>query len=213
MDLKEKIANTRHVWTFGCSFTKYHWKTWADHLSDIYGKVTNCGLAGAGNYYIFQRILQEYSLGNIDRNDLIMICWTGHFRKDNKFKGHWHCYGNLAGEGPSQDYWTKDFVTNYCDPDFFLERDLYFALAINEIFPNVINFSMGDIGLINQYENNRATSDPYRKKVTRLLRRFYPSFYEVLWNNDITSISNRRDKHPTEDEHKIYLQKVFNING
>ena len=209
MDLNLEIKKYRHVWCFGCSFTSHIWKTWADHLSETFGNVTNRGRGGAGNYYIFQKILEEYSLGNLKSNDLIMVCWTGHFRLDNKFKDKWYTAGNLL----TQDYWSTNIIKKYFDPKYFLERDLYFILAINEIFKDrIINFSMGDINLFNQYGNYRLPYDESNQKIKKILDKFYPSFYKVLWNNDYNNIKTREDKHPTEEEHKLYLKKIFHVN-
>jgi hypothetical protein len=208
MHIHKKINEARHVWAFGCSFTRYHWKTWADIIKDKYGKVSNCGRVGAGNQYIFHSIMDAYTTEQIHKDDIIMICWSGHYRKDNKFKKEWNTPGNIL----KQYYWTMDFVKNYCDPEFFLERDLYYALAINEIFKErVINFSMGDIQLVDQYSDHRINIHMEREKISAMLNKFYPSFYKVLWNNKIQHLRNREDPHPTEDEHRAYLKKVFNI--
>jgi len=208
MSIHNKIKEARHVWAFGCSFTSYWWKTWADIIRDKYGKLSNCGKIGAGNQFIFHRIMEEYTSGQIHADDLIMICWSGHYRKDNKFKRKWYTSGNIL----NQDYWPKDFAENYCDPEFFLERDLYYAFVINEIFKDrVINFSMGDIQIVDQYSDNRIQNPIENAKISELLEKFYPSFYKVLWDNNIENIKHRKDKHPTEDEHRLYLKKVFDI--
>ena len=208
MYIHNKIKEARHVWAFGCSFTRYFWKTWADIIKDKYEKVSNCGQSGAGNQFIFHKIMDTYTRGQLHADDLIMICWSGHYRKDNKFKNKWYTPGNIL----NQDYWSKDFVENYCDPEFFLERDLYYALVINEIFGDrVINFSMGDIQLVDQYSDHRLQTHFERKKISNMLNKFYPSFYKVLWNNKIDHIRDRKDPHPTVDEHRLYLKKVFDI--
>ena len=211
MDLNLEIKKYRHVWCIGCSFTSYKWPTWADHLKDKFGNVTNLGMAGAGNYYIFHNILEKFSLGEIKSNDLIMICWSGYYRMDNKYLDKWYGSGNLL----TQSYWPMEYVKKYCDPKFFLERDLYLILAINEIFRDrVVNFSMEGIERIDQYKNYKLpffSNHNNNQKIKTVLDKFYPSFYKVLWNDDIHTIKNREDKHPTEEEHKFYLKKVFQI--
>ena len=236
MSIHNKIKEARHVWAFGCSFTSYSWKTWADIIRDKYGKLSNCGKIGAGNQFIFHRIMEEYTNGQIHKDDLIMICWSGHYRKDNKFKSKWYTPGNIL----NQDYWPKDFAEDYCDPEFFLERDLYFAFVINEIFKDrVINFSMADIQIVDQCTSdtlgygiafgndmimgsvgaglsvdpskNRIQKTIENAKISEMLDKFYPSFYRVLWDNNVENIKHRKDKHPTEDEHRLYLKKVFDI--
>ena len=104
-----------------------------------------------------------------------------------------------------------DFVKEYCDPQYFLERDLYLVYAINQIFKNrIINFSMADIDRLDQYNNIYVPLDK-PDNIQKTLDTFFPSFYRVLWNNDFRTIKHRKDWHPTEYEHKQYLRQVFNI--
>ena len=107
-------------------------------------------MIGAGNVYIFNKIMEKYTQGHITEDDLVMVCWSGHYRLDMRFKNRWHAPGNLL----TQDTYPKDFVKEYCDPQYFLERDLYLVYAINQIFKNrIINFSMADIDRLDQYNN------------------------------------------------------------
>jgi len=205
MILSDTIARHRHVWCFGCSFTDYKWPTWADLLQKKYGNVTNLGKCGAGNVYIFTKIMEMYTQGHITKDDLVMVCWSGHYRLDMKFKGQWITGGNLL----TQDVYSMDFVKKYCDPQYFLERDLYLVHAVNEIFKGrIINFSMADIDRLDQYNNIHVQLDK-PDHVQKTLDTFFPSFYRVLWNNDFRTIKHRDDRHPTETEHATYLEKVF----
>jgi len=205
MNLHDTISQHRHVWCFGCSFTSYEWPTWADLLQEKYGNVTNLGRSGAGNVYIFSKIMEKYTQGNITEDDLVMVCWTGHYRLDTKFKGEWLTRGNLL----NNTLYSKDFLKKYCDPKYFLERDLYLVHAVNEIFKGrIINFSMADIDRLDQYSNMHIPLDK-PDKIQKTLDTFFPSFYKVLWNNDFGTIKHRDDWHPTEIEHVTYLEKVF----
>jgi hypothetical protein len=205
MILSDTIARHRHVWCFGCSFTSWQWPTWADLLQKKYGNVTNLGKSGAGNVYIFTKIMEKYTQGHITEDDLVMVCWSGHYRLDMKFKGQWITKGNLL----TQDVYSMDFVKKYCDPQYFLERDLYLVHAVNEIFKGrIINFSMADIDQLDQYNNIHVRLDK-QDHVQKTLDTFFPSFYKVLWNNDFETIRDRDDRHPTETEHATYLEKVF----
>jgi len=207
MNLHDKISQHRHVWCFGCSFTKYDWATWADLLKDKYVSVTNLGRTGAGNVYIFNKIMEKYTQGEITKDDLVMVCWTGHFRLDMKFKDIWHTPGNLL----NQHTYSMNFVKKHCDPQYFLERDLYLVHAVNCIFKNrIINFSMGDIDRFDQYNNKHIPLDK-PDNLQKTLDTFFPSFYKVLWNNDVRTIMHRDDQHPTVSEHKQYMKQVFNI--
>ena len=85
------INNIKHkrIFCFGCSFTEYIMPTWADILKlrfeNTNTEVYNFGQGGAGNYYIFNRIVEKSLEYNFTKDDLILIQWSGVFRED-RFK-------------------------------------------------------------------------------------------------------------------------------
>ena len=57
------------LFTFGCSFTSYHWPTWANILAYDYDiPLYNYGLNGAGNQFIFNMLMQADSFNNFTEN-------------------------------------------------------------------------------------------------------------------------------------------------
>jgi hypothetical protein len=85
---------------FGCSFTKYHFPTWADILGHEYqqqsAKYYNFGNSGAGNQYIITRIWEANALYNFNKDDTVAICWTNFFREDRFHENlSWHTPGNI----------------------------------------------------------------------------------------------------------------------
>jgi hypothetical protein len=201
------------IWCFGCSFTNYIWDCWPELLHKKYRNVKNYGKQGAGNGFIFHKIMEIHSQNKISANDLVMVSWTNFFREDRKLRLDtelkWYAPGNLM----NQKIYPKDYIKKWCDPKYFLERDLMKILAINSIFKDqIINFSMGGVDLFDQYKNLHFSTSEYGAKIKEILSKFYPSFFEVLWNNDITKVlSTRDDSHPTTDEHKQYLKTVFGV--
>jgi hypothetical protein len=196
------FAKYRHIWCIGCSFTQYKTNTWADILAKYY-PVTNLGRSGAGNQYIFQTLWELEISGTISSNDLIMVQWSSVFRESRRYKGDWLTGGNLW----TQETYPNDFIKNFCDPNEFFHRDMSLIRATQKGLLDRYShyeFSMAPLTLINQYHNKQFNMDTdYSKIHDRLL----PSFYEVLWNNDIRS--RGQFYHPTPEEHLVYLQKVF----
>ena len=192
----------RHIWCIGCSFTQYQTNTWADILAKYY-PVTNLGRSGAGNQYIFQTLWELEISGTISSNDLIMVQWSSVFRESRRYKGKWLTGGNMW----TQETYPKDFIKNFCDPAEFFHRDMALIRATQLGLLDRYNhyeFSMAPLTLINQYHNKQFNMNTdYSKIHDRLL----PSFYEVLWNNDIRS--SGQSHHPTPEQHSVYLQKVF----
>lgn len=198
----------RHIWCFGCSFTHYKWPTWADHLAKKY-PATNLGRSGAGNQYIFHQLIRKKREGKILPQDLVMICWTSFFRESRQLGESWLNPGNLW----TQQTYGKEFLLKFCDPKALFLRDLDLIEATQKVISDhcdLIEFSMAPVGLLNQKDNKKLSENLYQKQITQ---NWLPSFYEVLWGGDITSITkSRKDPHPTTEEHKIYLKKVFDLD-
>jgi hypothetical protein len=90
----------RRLFTFGCSLTQFFYPTWADLLTWHLGKdivmAENWGKSGAGNQFIFTRLMEADSIFNFTKEDIIIIQWTSMFRDDRWIEGNgWHNAGNL----------------------------------------------------------------------------------------------------------------------
>jgi hypothetical protein len=83
-----RLTGTR-LFTFGCSFTQYIWPTWADILGKNFDFFENWALAGAGNLYIFNSIIEANRRRQFNPNDTIVIVWTGLTRIDYYKKNVW----------------------------------------------------------------------------------------------------------------------------
>ena len=70
------------LFTFGCSFTSYTWKTWADILGQQAEEFYNFGQIGGGNEQIFFKIIEANKKYNFTKDDTVAVCWTHYHRKD-----------------------------------------------------------------------------------------------------------------------------------
>ena len=102
--------------TFGCSFTKYSWGTWANILAKELEPVEyiNLGKSGAGNQYIFNMLMQADAVYDFTHEDLVVVQWTNVCREDRyipqkKDSGPWVTPGNIY----SQEEYDTNFVMNY----------------------------------------------------------------------------------------------------
>jgi len=89
--------------TFGCSYTKYRWNTWADFLLlSNKGKLKNYGIPGASNEIICRNICK-----NAKSEDTIVVMWSGFDREhsDVYYKKNNFCEGryNLSARS-NQEY-------------------------------------------------------------------------------------------------------------
>jgi len=113
----------------------------------------------------------------------------------------------MGGNLWTQLVYPNDFIKKFCDPDEFYHRDMALIRATQKGLLERYNhheFSMCPLTQINQYHNRQFNIDTdYSKIHDRIL----PSFYEMLWDNDIQS--RGVNHHPTLEEHLTYLERVF----
>ena len=86
----------KRIFTFGCSFTKYLWGTWANILGAEFpqAKFYNLGRPSAGNQYIHNVIMQADNVYNFCESDLVVVQWSNVYREDRYFEGAWRNYNN-----------------------------------------------------------------------------------------------------------------------
>ncbi len=227
----------KRLFTFGCSFTNYTWGTWANCLAQELGDIefVNLGRSGAGNHYIFNTLMQADALYDFTHEDLVVVQWTNVCREDrflpqNKSQGPWVTPGNIY----SQEVYNEEFVRKYFSEEGAYVRDLAFIKAAYEMLKHKAQWhflQMCDIiKQPNQWDDSQGNFDP-RETSQRLddAIKFYheplsflrPSFYEILWHQNLqTKFSADRklisknffDGHPSPLEHYKYLKGVFKHN-
>jgi len=116
----ENISRYKRLFTFGCSFTRYLYPTWADVLSKEMPNATfyNLGASGAGNSYISWKIAEANNRFKFDQDDLVVVMYTTFCRED-RFVDGWRLYGNVY----NNNYYTKEFY-KYTDPNGYAIQNL-----------------------------------------------------------------------------------------
>jgi hypothetical protein len=224
------INNIKHkrIFCFGCSFTEYIMPTWADILKLYFEntgtEVYNFGRSGAGNYYMFNNIVEKGLHYDFTKDDLILIQWSGIFREDRYKNRFWWTPGNIL----SQSVYSKSIVDNILfDEVGMMKRDFSYVHAIQKMLEadniDYEMFSMNGLVPVDQYytdisDNNhlRPEEIPEFSELTSLyhdtLMKVHPSVYKILWNNKpyLKKIQNNPcEFHPLPTEHLSYLEKVF----
>ena len=117
------MKDNMKVMTFGCSFTKYHWPTWADIVlkqAEQYGHDTdNWGLPGVGNLFIAIKVQEAIATGSLKPGDHAFICWSTFMREDRMVNGTWINPGNIF----NQSIYSQAFVEEFADLEFYTVRD------------------------------------------------------------------------------------------
>lgn len=167
---------SKRAMTFGCSFTKYYWPTWADIVlkqAELHGYDTdNWGLPGVGNTYIALKVQEAITKGLIKSGDYVFICWSTIMREDRAVDGKWISPGNIF----NQHMYPESFVANFADTEFYAYRDS--ALI------NATRCSLNSIG-VNQFHtlmhtheayHNQLHTDQYEKHKSERIKRIFETF-------------------------------------
>jgi len=136
----------KRLFTFGCSYTSWAWPTWADMLIYEYRsrglEGYNFGRCGAGNQYIFTKIIEADRKYKFTQDDVIIVEWTTMQREDRFANNRWHTPGNIY----TQNIYTEDFVNRWADPVHYVIRDCTYISTIKKLYNlkkfNYIDFSM-----------------------------------------------------------------------
>jgi hypothetical protein len=104
----------KRAFSFGCSFTKYVYPTWADIVSLHFDEFKNYGKSGAGNFYIYHKLLETFYTDNICDLDTVFIMFSSSPRHDIvDMNNKWNLNGNVYN---SNGYFTEDFFNKYWSP-------------------------------------------------------------------------------------------------
>ena len=108
------------LFTFGCSYTRYAYATWADLIGVNYDNFYNFGRGGASNTYIMNKFVEADTMFNFGPEDTVIVMLTGigRFSYYNRTK-NWTTNGDLFEyHHNTQDPVVKEFVTNMYSEDW-----------------------------------------------------------------------------------------------
>lgn len=184
----------KRLFTFGCSFTNYHWPTWADILSHEYDEFQNWAQVGCGNHFIFYSLIECIQRNKITADDTVAIMWTGITREDRYVDKQWKPMGSVFLEETS---YPREYVENFTDPTGYLITNLavvescrrildsigcqYYFLSMVPLHSFVETKRIRFFNLFPTLEQN--VIDLYSDLKSVLL----PSMLEVVFNNDFSS--------------------------
>lgn len=174
------------LFTFGCSFTQYHWPTWADILGKEFDEFQNWGLNGSGNYCIFNSLNECILRNNITEHDTVIIMWTNIMREDRYINNKWITLGNIYTQEPSDD--NKAIIKYLLDERGYLLRDLSFIHSSKKLLENIgakhIFLSMVPINNTDQYSISLSDNTDIVELYKDTINFIRPSVYETIFNFD-----------------------------
>lgn len=203
---------------FGCSFTSWHWITWADIIGREFGegRYNNLGMCASGNEFAFHRLTEAHARFNITKKDLVVICWTNFSREDRWIDG-WKLHGNVF----SQEFYDKHFLEKYFDLKGALIKSASLIAGathlLNDIGCDYVFCSAFPMTQIDQHDSLYTGKE--FDDVFTVYRNYFdsiqPSMVEHLYGKNVWQNPNpvmvkfhKKDKKPWPDHHPNVLQHL-----
>ena len=213
----ENLKQYKRLFTFGCSFTEYHFPTWATimHKSMPNATYYNLGKCGSNNPFIAHRIVEANKRFGFCKTDLVMVMYTTFNRECHYTNGSWTLPGNIY----TQDIYNKDFVKKFADPEGYLIRDM----ATIELASSYLNnLPCHYIGMLSTPIDFDIESESHIAKEAKvlyndLLTSFPENMFDLEMNGEWTTDliyqpiwANKKqaDYHPTPIRYCNYLRKI-----
>ena len=124
----------KRLYTFGCSFTKYKWPTWADFIGNQFEIYENWGQPGAGNLFISTQVYECCQKNCVGVNDtvLVMLSSTNRFDIIDR-NSNFLTEGNIYNS-PSL---PKEFVENLWSEEFGIYLTWFAANSIKRLLDGI----------------------------------------------------------------------------
>jgi hypothetical protein len=140
------LSKYKRFFAFGCSFTDYHWPTWADIIGKQIPYYENWGRMSAGNQFIFNSIIECDARYHFTKDDLVIVMWTSIEREDRYVGRDWLLASHIERDKIYGNEWVKRFGNEIRG---FLIRDLAAIRAAQQLLKSRkcdwANLSMGPI--------------------------------------------------------------------
>ena len=182
-----------NLYTFGCSFTNYRWRTWADCLAPEFDYFENWGQSGGGNEYIFNSVMEADQRQHFGADDTVIVCWTTATREDRYIDGRWHTLGNMF----SCPIYNKEYLATHVDHQGLLIKSLAYIKAVKTLLES--RGVQWKFLSIDRFDSLNI----YQDVVDSIL----PSYRDVLCPSGWPDRDG--DPHPSPAEHVAYLDAVL----
>ena len=206
----------KRFFAFGCSFTKWKWKTWPDFLAESLNlECNNFAVPGAGNEYIFHSIVEANETYKFNQNDLIIVCWTNFAREDRYIKDKWVHSSNIY----NYTVFDRKWVNQWFDLKGAFKKTCSYIASITNLLENTkSNFlytSIMPMDFIN--DKDPIYQNLCIKKELLIYDKYFklmlPSMVEYLYDslpycrNPNPQAPN--DNHPSEVQHLQFVNKII----
>lgn len=218
----------KRFFAFGCSFTDYQWTTWADIVAAAYpgAEYFNLGRGSTSNQLILYRMMEADQLYNFNKEDLIIVQWTGVTRETIWKDGHWTGGGNVYNKNV---VFSKEYLDNYTSILNYMIRDHSIIKAVQSFLSSKpcthYQICMSSPSKTENIKSIELDSQDIQdiEYLTKLYKPcidlIKPSYMEIIFNNEFSNHSRPlirlqdgriiNDVHPTPAEHLTYIETVL----
>jgi hypothetical protein len=194
------------IFTFGCSWTKHWWPTWADIIRysvDI--PVYNWGLGGIGNVGIFHRMVECDLKYKFTDKDLILVQWSSWTRED-RYIDKWAAHGNIF----NNHLYDETFIEKYWTWENDIIKNSTAIISANKIFDIKLQSTMISIG------EHEATHKLLKDKKSNISEFYFDKIPKNIINfpNEKNSRFYGRsvDSHPDPLNHLYFYKNILRKN-
>lgn len=225
----ERKKSYKRLFIFGCSFSVYHWPTWANvlHLETPDAQFYNFAKSGGGNFFIYAQIIAANQKYKFTKDDCIAVMWSTHGREDRFMNNHWETPGNIWSQGT----YDEKFVKRFADIKGYLVRDLAIfkgAKIILDALPSdAINMYSVPVDYDSKYLDGQESIDNLLVLYYDIVQDMTGTLYEHNTNGlggwesghkyywpDVAKDDLFYDYHPnTGDYMKFLISKGFDISA
>ena len=209
-----KIQDYNRFFAFGDSFTNYYWPTWADILGREAREYYNYGNVGIGNNLIFHRFIETLIKHKFNKDDLIIIYWTTHWRED-RYIDRWHC---LKTEKTAFGIHDQAFEKKIAEPffkNFVSERgrllsDFTQITAVKQILDSIgCRYEFLSMA---PFDGDKELTNFFSETMSKFKPDCLTSIYNGKW--DVEAVCTWKkwvwdDYHPSVIKHLEYLKLCF----
>jgi hypothetical protein len=203
------MNKNNRLFTFGCSFTNYHYPTWADIIAPNFSAYQNWGDPGAGNNFILNSLVECHSRNVLNKDDTVIILWSGLARTDYYQLNHW-------GHQHNQYFDLKNNNTTYsCPQGHELLSYAWFVSAVMLLNQLNVNWKMFHW---QQFDTDSNSYKVYKELLTDVKHAPFDSNsykYKKLQTGELSLIADlyTRLAGPDWPELNSILNQTYNSTG
>ena len=214
----EDFRKYKRFFAFGCSFTNYHWSTWADIIGAEIPEYYNYGNPASGNTYIFSSIVEANIRHKFTKDDLIVVMWSSLDREDRYIDNKWQAKGSVFRS--LDNFYDKEFVMKYVDTRGFFIRDATLITATTKMLKGLDYHFLSMVPFNNAEFGDQENIEDYLKVffedgLTQVKSSVWETVYSCDWTQHRivkyldSKGKEQNDLHPTPMLHLLYLQRTF----